>query len=82
MGFSAMALESPSRGAKDDRCKPGERIEVSLDFLPGTAGSLQSPKEIKSGLLKLFTLQYRYFYIFMSFNFGGKNKLLLRGTVI
>lgn len=45
MGFSAMALESPSRGAKDDRCKPGERIEVSLVFLPGTVGSLQSPKK-------------------------------------
>lgn len=46
MDFSAIASESPSRGAKDDdRCKPGEVIEVSLGFLPGTAGSLQSPKK-------------------------------------
>lgn len=45
MGVSPVALESPSRGAKDDRCKPGELTEVNLDFLLGTARSLQSPKK-------------------------------------
>lgn len=59
MDFSAMALESPSCGAKDDRCKPRELIEVSLDFLPGTAESLQ-PKTIHSAML-IFLHLYAFF---------------------
>lgn len=57
MGFSAVALESPSHGAKDDRCKPGELIEVNLvGFSSRHSRESPVPKEIKSGLLKLFTL--------------------------
>lgn len=72
MGFTAVALESPSHGAKDDRCKPGELIEVNLVGF-SSRHSRESP--VPKCNVDIFTSLCLFYFL-------EKNKLLLRGTVI
>jgi hypothetical protein len=57
MGFSIMTLESLPHGFRGRACIKPELVEVSWDFLQGTARILHSLKKPSQALLKLVTVQ-------------------------